>query len=54
MKKNPASPSRFRNFAAAFTLALLAVACAPVAEEVGECEPGVADISRVADVAPPC
>lgn len=34
-------------------LALGLSACAPVEEEIGQCEPGVSDMSRMGDVTPP-
>lgn len=38
---------------AALGIAVLVAACAPVQDEVGQCEPGVDTISEMATVTPP-
>ncbi|MCL7465034.1 hypothetical protein [Phaeovulum sp. NW3] len=38
---------------AALGMAVLVAACAPVQDEVGQCEPGVDTISEMATVTPP-
>ena len=42
-----------RTMTATLALALALAACAPVEEAVGQCEPGVEDISAAATVTPP-
>lgn len=53
MKRTTAVPSATRCFAALLALALIVAGCAPVEEEVGQCEPGVEGLSRMSDVTPP-
>lgn len=48
-----ATHAALKGLAAAVALAALIAGCAPLEEDVGQCEPGVEDIGRIADVAPP-